>query len=103
MLLPFDPGSFSEQTVLLDRWARQLDRRVLARRWAGRLHRALEAEAIAASTRMEGVPVTVDDTLRDRKSTRLNSSHSSISYADFCLKKKNILLDGKLHHCNIGR
>src|SRR5438128_5379981 len=26
---------------------------------------------------------------RDRKSTRLNSSHGSISYAVFCLKKKN--------------
>src|SRR5207245_10077845 len=26
--------------------------------------------------------------LRDRKSTRLNSSHGSISYAVFCLKKK---------------
>src|SRR5690242_21574201 len=26
----------------------------------------------------------------DRKSTRLNSSHMSISYAVFCLKKKNI-------------
>src|SRR5713101_2223686 len=34
----------------------------------------------------------VDDVLvdadRDRKSTRLNSSHMSISYAVFCLKKK---------------
>src|SRR2546430_7833813 len=29
-------------------------------------------------------------TLRDRKSTRLNSSHSQISYAVFCLKKKKI-------------
>src|SRR5437868_15400811 len=28
----------------------------------------------------------------DRKSTRLNSSHVSISYAVFCLKKKNNLL-----------
>src|SRR4051812_49958464 len=28
--------------------------------------------------------------LRDRKSTRLNSSHMSISYAVFCLKKKKI-------------
>src|SRR5258705_5467049 len=28
--------------------------------------------------------------LRDRKSTRLNSSHLGISYAVFCLKKKNI-------------
>src|SRR4051794_41415485 len=32
-----------------------------------------------------------DDRARgDRKSTRLNSSHPSISYAVFCLKKKNI-------------
>src|SRR3712207_8889670 len=27
---------------------------------------------------------------RDRKSTRLNSSHANISYAVFCLKKKNM-------------
>src|SRR3712207_5579516 len=31
----------------------------------------------------------VADSLRDRKSTRLNSSHANISYAVFCLKKKN--------------
>src|SRR2546430_7437132 len=29
-----------------------------------------------------------EDTEEDRKSTRLNSSHSQISYAVFCLKKK---------------
>src|SRR5690625_6717689 len=29
---------------------------------------------------------------RDRKSTRLNSSHVAISYAVFCLKKKKIAL-----------
>src|SRR5258707_15133220 len=29
------------------------------------------------------------DLLADRKSTRLNSSHANISYAVFCLKKKN--------------
>src|SRR3712207_6974271 len=28
--------------------------------------------------------------LRDRKSTRLNSSHANISYAVFCLKKKKL-------------
>src|SRR2546430_3825839 len=28
----------------------------------------------------------------DRKSTRLNSSHSQISYAVFCLKKKNKII-----------
>src|SRR2546430_3128077 len=31
-----------------------------------------------------------DGEVADRKSTRLNSSHSQISYAVFCLKKKNI-------------
>src|SRR5690348_17702957 len=31
----------------------------------------------------------VDEVAEDRKSTRLNSSHPSISYAVFCLKKKN--------------
>src|SRR5438309_7627195 len=30
----------------------------------------------------------------DRKSTRLNSSHSSISYAVFCLKKKKVTENG---------
>src|SRR3712207_8442864 len=29
----------------------------------------------------------------DRKSTRLNSSHANISYAVFCLKKKNTILN----------
>src|SRR5688572_32495383 len=32
--------------------------------------------------------VTYSEDFRDRKSTRLNSSHSQISYAVFCLKKK---------------
>src|SRR2546430_9807658 len=34
---------------------------------------------------------TVAVLAKDRKSTRLNSSHSQISYAVFCLKKKNII------------
>src|SRR5438876_7831498 len=33
----------------------------------------------------------LDVQLRDRKSTRLNSSHPSISYAVFCLKKKKAI------------
>src|SRR2546427_6602842 len=33
-------------------------------------------------------PRTCESRERDRKSTRLNSSHSQISYAVFCLKKK---------------
>src|SRR3712207_8026417 len=31
----------------------------------------------------------------DRKSTRLNSSHANISYAAFCLKKKNSCAPGR--------
>src|SRR5688572_32055987 len=33
-------------------------------------------------------PASALPALQDRKSTRLNSSHSQISYAVFCLKKK---------------
>src|SRR2546430_12456587 len=42
---------------------------------------------------IEGVPGPyVPAGLRDRKSTRLNSSHSQISYAVFCLKKKKTII-----------
>src|SRR2546430_11422122 len=36
-----------------------------------------------------GGEILNDAVSEDRKSTRLNSSHSQISYAVFCLKKKN--------------
>src|SRR2546430_7303191 len=39
----------------------------------------------------------------DRKSTRLNSSHSQISYAVFCLKKKNTSDRARLGLIEIGR
>src|SRR5437763_7540768 len=38
---------------------------------------------------------------RDRKSTRLNSSHRCISYAVFCLKKKKKKNTGK--HCTFNK
>src|SRR5947209_9756690 len=47
-------------------------RRASPKSWASR-----------SSSRMSPAPV------EDRKSTRLNSSHANISYAVFCLKKKN--------------
>src|SRR5438309_5204633 len=49
-------------------------------RWVGRIVRP----GSAADTMNEST---------DRKSIRLNSSHSSISYAVFCLKKKNRIVD----------
>src|SRR2546430_17421210 len=42
--------------------------------------------AIAVADEINGVAVPHGE--QDRKSTRLNSSHSQISYAVFCLKKK---------------
>src|SRR2546429_4957898 len=44
--------------------------------------------SIATATSPGRIMVT-----RDRKSTRLNSSHGYISYAVFCLKKKNMNVD----------
>src|SRR3712207_8089550 len=44
--------------------------------------------------RRRGAPrlrLVVELLRRDRKSTRLNSSHANISYAVLCLKKKNII------------
>src|SRR5437588_4825797 len=40
-------------------------------------------------------PGEIDGLRIDRKSTRLNSSHTVISYAVFCLKKKNYRLTQK--------
>src|SRR5438045_7920091 len=53
----------------------------------------LPTECIISSKsrhRSTQMPTTTDvtKTLKDRKSTRLNSSHLGISYAVFCLKKK---------------
>src|SRR2546430_14410490 len=58
---------------------------LIARRdpWAGPHSKAWESHPVV-QTRLFG----------DRKSTRLNSSHSQISYAVFCLKKKTHIL----HH-----
>src|SRR5258708_9693367 len=56
------------------------DHRIKAqRRYAGHVKRATHDGAAAVNATLAG----------DRKSTRLNSSHQIISYAVFCLKKKN--------------
>src|SRR5256885_9809522 len=47
---------------------------------------AVEATSLLKAA-VEPMP-TAEAALRDRKSTRLNSSHLVISYAVFCLKKK---------------
>src|SRR5690348_17803796 len=54
---------------------------------AERLDVAHQLPEIAARLRVEARRRLVEEQ-QDRKSTRLNSSHPSISYAVFCLKKK---------------
>src|SRR3712207_5208856 len=52
---------------------------------------AMDVNAIWAPHALEGVG-RILEAVRDRKSTRLNSSHANISYAVFCLKKKKSII-----------
>src|SRR5689334_23882384 len=58
----------------------------LFRSRCGRLRRALGVPGLRLGGRGDRHRLYAPG--KDRKSTRLNSSHSSISYAVFCLKKK---------------
>src|SRR3712207_7638020 len=58
-------------------------------RLAGQLGEALLQRGALRGTRGVGEHRLVARRGEDRKSTRLNSSHANISYAVFCLKKKN--------------
>src|SRR5688572_32483358 len=65
-------------------------------------------EGESAGNAVEAVRVVGEDGLRarcrvdlDRKSTRLNSSHSQISYAVFCLKKKKQTKMSNIQHTSI--
>src|SRR3712207_7825056 len=48
-----------------------------------------EVSLVDPFVRHEPIPFRFVASSSDRKSTRLNSSHANISYAVFCLKKKN--------------
>src|SRR2546427_6846945 len=75
------PNTYSVHTICIDRPEPRAARRALSG--------------------LTGVPTG------DRKSTRLNSSHSQISYAVFCLKKKNgsqtalLATDVKIEHLTV--
>src|SRR3712207_8258348 len=59
--------------------------------------RADDVEAGRLGRKDPAVARTLEGPGRDRKSTRLNSSHANISYAVFCLKKKKQTLVRHLH------
>src|SRR2546427_376081 len=61
--------------------------------WLGSVLRSVQESPPSSETKMGAVALSEPPGLgvkaeADRKSTRLNSSHSQISYAVFCLKKK---------------
>src|SRR5258708_19202537 len=64
------------------------------------LFRSIQLPQLASHVALRDGSVAHIRPIRDRKSTRLNSSHQIISYAVFCLKKKNITkitpIDGAL-------
>src|SRR5207248_8337022 len=87
-----------EQTGELTRVTDPVDTDLLIAEWADREMKsagggkALLFEQPLIDGQVSKFPVainTMGSEKRDRKSTRLNSSHRTISYAVFCLKKKN--------------
>src|SRR3712207_8393008 len=62
----------------------------LAARGLELLHQHAHERGLAAAGRAHEEHELAAPHLEDRKSTRLNSSHANISYAVFCLKKKNL-------------
>src|SRR5688572_31601442 len=73
----------SELTAAIENGGKDPNQRILILRGAGKAFcTGLDLQEAAKND-----PHT---TAEDRKSTRLNSSHSQISYAVFCLKKKTI-------------
>src|SRR3712207_8186912 len=66
------------------------ERRFAARRKLAVVTRLLRGEPLETLARELNITVArLSEWREDRKSTRLNSSHANISYAVFCLKKKN--------------
>src|SRR5450830_343244 len=68
------------------------EQRICSQKWTG--------DTVATTQFSDGFPLLVasEASLEDRKSTRLNSSHVSISYAVFCLKKKTRAVNRCCHH-----
>src|SRR2546430_11364496 len=81
-----DPRQVRALCLLLQPDARQLQRAELVRLGLRKTPRDVGELGVGLEQRRDLRPI---DAKQDRKSTRLNSSHSQISYAVFCLKTKN--------------
>src|SRR5207253_5883540 len=92
--LPPHPNSTLFPYTTLFRSHAQIAQRNHRLRLLGRLnHRLLLRYRQLYRPLMKKKRVVKTKSTRDRKSTRLNSSHVAISYAVFCLKKKKQSLD----------
>src|SRR5258707_3263075 len=87
---------FPYTTLFRSQELRPFEYNIQSKRMVKRLYRfdvlpALDGSDAYARYISEFSRVRLDDPEQttDRKSTRLNSSHANISYAVFCLKKKN--------------
>src|SRR2546422_1381754 len=74
--------------VALIRWGTRAEQRTVIGTLADIVRKANEARLEPPTVIVVGEVVRLREKLKDRKSTRLNSSHGYISYAVFCLKKK---------------
>src|SRR3712207_6850635 len=79
----FRSGRFHDELGPLDEHEQRLGQRLLAD------GDDLVDQLLDGRERDVAGPAHRDAVGQDRKSTRLNSSHANISYAVFCLKKKN--------------
>src|SRR5436190_16982573 len=94
LMIRLPPRSTLFPYTTLFRSQRGLGRHVAARRAgaAGSQHQVAAGYVHQLDQRARDLRLLV----RDRKSTRLNSSHTVISYAVFCLKKKITTQTGRL-------
>src|SRR5207245_3367526 len=97
--LPVDMNGFKAQQA---RWAKglmQTAKKILPKVFHAKVPAYVKAEAFFHLTSSISYPLMILlsamllPVMIDRKSTRLNSSHGSISYAVFCFKKKNEDID----------
>src|SRR5256886_7708459 len=99
----YAPGGFDPPGAKLEDCSTQRNLDETGRAQAARIGEAFRENAIAVGKILSSPRCRCLDTARlafgqaqpwdvDRKSTRLNSSHSQIPYAAFCLKKKHIPL-----------
>src|SRR5207249_11700238 len=91
LMLPPPPRStlFPYTTLFRSRFEKSLS--------SGKVSLFFSANSFCEGVKSSLMPNT-SVSLPDRKSTRLNSSHVSISYAVFCLKKKKALQPPQLHY-----